>query len=181
MARAKRGPDFRLNKREPDFPLSPVTLLVLLAAPTPAGIVAADLVALGDGAGRGRDRAATGEEGSRGRRRTVAVAVAGGGADRLGAGQRLVLVGEPASVEGLRLLGLLELGGVLRLELRVEEMQHDLLTDRTAHLAEHRLALARVLDERVLLGHGAQVHALAQVVHVLEVLAPAGVDDLQDD
>ena len=38
-----------------------------------------------------------------------------------------------------------------------------------------------VLDERILLSEGTQVDALAEVVHVLEVLAPAGVDDLEDD
>ena len=62
----------------------------------------------------------------------------------------------------------------------MEEVQHDLAADRRAELGEHALALARVLDERILLRHRAQVHALAQVVHVLEVLAPADVDDLED-
>src|SRR5262245_16521203 len=42
------------------------------------------------------------------------------------------------------------------------------------------MALGAVLDERVLLRHRAQMHALAEVVHVLEVLAPADVDDLED-
>ena len=62
----------------------------------------------------------------------------------------------------------------------MEEQVHDLLVDEVAELLEHRVPLLAVLDERVLLGHRAQVHALAQVVHVLEVLAPAGVDDLED-
>ena len=42
------------------------------------------------------------------------------------------------------------------------------------------MPLGAVLDERVLLGHRAQVDAVAQVLHRLEVLAPADVDDLQD-
>ena len=42
------------------------------------------------------------------------------------------------------------------------------------------VALAAVLDERILLGHRPEVHALAEVVHRLEVLAPARVDDLED-
>ena len=66
-------------------------------------------------------------------------------------------------------------------ELRVEEMEHDLAADRAAELGEHALALGGVLDERILLRHRAQADALAQVVHVLEVLAPADVDDLEDD
>src|SRR5436190_11166904 len=76
---------------------------------------------------------------------------------------------------------MLQLLRVLRLDLRVEEVADDLLADRGAQLLEHDVPLARVLDERVLLGHGPQVHALAEVVHVVEVLAPAGVDDLEDD
>ena len=48
-------------------------------------------------------------------------------------------------------------------------------------LAEHLEALALPLDQRVLLAHGPQVDALLQVVHLVEVLAPALVDDLQHD
>ena len=70
--------------------------------------------------------------------------------------------------------------GVLGRELGVEEREDDLLADRAAELLEHLVPFLRVLDERILLGHGPQVHALAQVVHVLEVLAPARVDDLED-
>ena len=62
----------------------------------------------------------------------------------------------------------------------VEEREHDLLADRVAELLEENVPLAAVLDERVLLRERAQVDALAQVVHRLEVLAPALVDDLQD-
>ena len=47
-------------------------------------------------------------------------------------------------------------------------------------LLEHDVSFAAVLDERVLLGESTQVDALAQVVHRLEVLAPALVDGLQD-
>ncbi len=43
------------------------------------------------------------------------------------------------------------------------------------------MAFVAVLDERVLLRHAAQVDALAHVVHVLEVLAPADVDGLEND
>ena len=44
---------------------------------------------------------------------------------------------------------------------------------------EHGVALALPLGERVLLAHGPQVDALAEVVHLLEVLAPLLVDDPQ--
>ena len=44
---------------------------------------------------------------------------------------------------------------------------------------EEREGLVLVGDERIDLGEPAQVDALAQVVHVVEVLAPALVDDLQ--
>ena len=71
--------------------------------------------------------------------------------------------------------------GLLRRELGVEEVEHDLAADDAPELGEHPLALGRVLDERILLRHLAQVDALAQHLHVLEVLAPAHVDDLEDD
>ena len=43
-----------------------------------------------------------------------------------------------------------------------------------SELLEHHVPLVAVLDERVLLRHRAQVDTLAQVVHLLEVLAPPG-------
>ena len=44
---------------------------------------------------------------------------------------------------------------------------------------EQREGLVLVRDDRLDLGEAAQVDALAQVVHVVEVLAPALVDELQ--
>ena len=67
------------------------------------------------------------------------------------------------------------------LDLRVEEQRDHLGADRAVQLQEHLVPLVAVLDERVLLRHAAQVDALAHVVHVLEVLAPALVDDLEHD
>ena len=61
----------------------------------------------------------------------------------------------------------------------MEDRQHDLLANRAAELLEHDGALVAVLDERILLRHAAEVDALAHVVHPLEVLAPAHVDDLE--
>ena len=65
--------------------------------------------------------------------------------------------------------------------LRVHQGANHLLLDQEAHLVEHPLALAPVLDQRVLLGVAAQADALAHVVHVVEVLTPARVDHLQGD
>src|SRR5512133_936719 len=87
---------------------------------------------------------------------------------------------ETVDVERLRGLRLLELVGLLNLDLRVEERAHDLLANLGVQLLEHPVPLPRVLDQGILLCHRAQVHAFSQVVHVLEVLAPAVVDDLQD-
>ena len=50
---------------------------------------------------------------------------------------------------------------------------------RVHQVGEERERLVLVGDDRLDLGEPAQVDALAQVVHVVEVLAPAGVDDLQ--
>src|SRR4029077_15692150 len=100
---------------------SPVTLLELLAAAAPAGGVPADGVALGveDRARRagGRCRAAAACHRHRGRASGTRTACS---EHRLGAGQRLVLVLQPAAVEGLRLrlLRALELVRLLRRELR---------------------------------------------------------------
>ena len=51
--------------------------------------------------------------------------------------------------------------------------------DAGDHGLEHLVALALPLDERVALAHGPQVDALAEVVHLVEVLAPGGVDDAE--
>ena len=48
-------------------------------------------------------------------------------------------------------------------------------------MLEHREALALVLDQRVALGHGAQADAVLQVVHLVEVVAPAAVDHREHD
>ena len=61
----------------------------------------------------------------------------------------------------------------------MEEERHDLLADRPVQLGEQEVTLVAVLDEGILLRHAAKVDPLAQVVHVLEVLAPADVDHLE--
>src|SRR5688572_11295480 len=164
MAAAKRLPDSRSR---------PVTLLELLARAAPAGVVAAELLVLAlhdllrvHGLSRSRDGA-----GGRGR-----PAADSSSRDRARARRGLVLVREPAAV---LLAGLLQHLRVLRRKLRVEERADDLFADLEAELLEHPVAFAAVLDERVLLRERAEVDALAQVVHVLEVLAPAAVDDLE--
>src|SRR5262245_29427296 len=98
--------------------------------------------------------------------------------NRIRPGERLVLVREATAVDLVRPDELL---GLARLDLRVEEEHQDLLADEPAELFEHRVPLAAVLDERILLRERAQVDALTEVVHVLEVLAPARVDDLEHD
>ena len=98
--------------------------------------------------------------------------------DHVSAGRRLVLVVDVPR----RRLRLREL--LLRLfgrELGVEQVQDDLAADRATELGEHPLALLRVLDKRILLRHRAEMDALPQDLHVLEMLAPADVDDLEDD
>src|SRR6188472_4307250 len=173
MVPAEPAPDFATS--------SAVAALELLAAPAPARVVAADLVALVRHSLLGDHRASAGVERTRGHADPVAAEHRAGGCSpagrgyRLGPRERLVLVGEPAPVEGLGGLGLLERVYLLDLDLGVEERANDLLADLRVQLFEHPVPLGRVLDERVLLGHRAQVHALAQVVHVLQVLAPARV------
>src|SRR5918995_462700 len=164
MAAAKRLPDFRSCS---------VALLELLARAAPARVVAAELLVLVLHDLLGVDLLCRSGDGARGRHRRTTDS---GSRDRARARCGLVLVREPIAV---LLTGLLEQLGVLRRQLRVEEGSDDLLADLKAELLEHAVPLAAVLDERVLLRERAQVNALTQVVHVLEVLAPAGVDDLE--
>src|SRR5262245_46613275 len=154
--------------------LRAVALLVLLAGSAPAGIVAPDLVPVARHPLLGRDGAAPAAH----LRHGPAGPTAAGRRDRIGARQRLVLVREAAAVDVVRPAQLLRL---LRLELRVEEEHQHLLADQAAELLEHRVPLGAVLDKRVLLREGAEVDTLAEVIHVLEVLAPAGVDELTND
>jgi hypothetical protein len=70
-------------------------------------------------------------------------------------------------------------GGLLDHDLHVHHVLHEVLGDARHHLPEHLEALTLPLDERVLLAHGPQVDALLQVVHLVEVLAPLLVDDLE--
>ena len=90
--------------------------------------------------------------------------------DRVGAGERLVLVAEAPF---RAVVGLLELLALLGGHLGMEEKRHDLFVDRSDQVLEHDRALVAVLDERVLLREPAQADAFAHVVHRLEVLAPA--------
>ena len=66
------------------------------------------------------------------------------------------------------------------LHLDVEQRHDNLFANDAAQLLEHHVALAPILDQRVLLGHRAEMHTLAQVVHRLEMLAPPRIDHLED-
>src|SRR5690349_16995946 len=114
--------------------LRAVALLVLLAAPAPARVVPADVLAVGV-----HDLLRPGCHGAAARHRHRRRRRAGaGGGDRVGAGQRLVLVLEIA-VRAVRRAGRLgeRLLGLRRLQLRVEEREYDLAADLRAELLEH--------------------------------------------
>src|SRR5580765_7049298 len=126
-----------------------VAALVLLAASAPTRVVAADLVAVARHPLLRHDRAAASIERPGGYARAVAEHQAACRAGRrhcLGAGKRLVLVGE--TVAGLCRLRPLEGVGVLDLDLRVEECRDDLGADLAVQLLEHAVAFGGVLDER---------------------------------
>src|SRR5438876_8761248 len=94
--------------------LRAVAALELLAAAAPAGIVAADLVALADDPLLRRHSPAPRVQRARGRHGGSVAGQQGSrpgprGSDRLRASQRLVLVGDRAAVDGLRRLRPLEL------------------------------------------------------------------------
>ena len=64
-------------------------------------------------------------------------------------------------------------------DLHVRHVLDEVVLDEAHHGLEHVEALTLPLGERVLLAHGAEVDALAQVVHLVEVLAPVLVDHRQ--
>src|SRR3954451_821761 len=77
----------------------------------------------------------------------------------------------------LRRLGLL----VLADEFDAVDVLDEVLADRRRERLEHIERLALVLDEWVLLSVGPQVDALLQIVHLVEMLAPLRVGDVQQD
>src|SRR4051794_3423879 len=163
--------------------LGPVALLKFLAGAAPARVVAADLVALVHVPGlhdRQRlDRRAVlvvGDlrPGGARRRRCERARLALGAAARVLEVASAVAAAAPLRPEGA-------VARALDLHLHVEDVARELLPDRLDEGREHVEALVLVGDERVLLGEPAEVDALAQVVHVVQVLAPALVDDLEQD
>src|SRR5437879_8040197 len=63
------------------------------------------------------------------------------------------------------------------LDLDPEDPGHDRALDAVAQLVEHLQGFVLVLDQRVALSVGTQSDALAEVVHLREVLHPLPVDD----
>src|SRR5215207_8246096 len=148
--------------------LGAVALLVLLARAAPARVVATELLVLVD--------APLLDHGAAGRRLLARLPVRGrlvlGGAARVLHRRRAAaaapLVGQRAVAVRAR-----------HLDLDVVDHPREVRPDAVHQVLEEREALVLVSDERVDLGEPAQVDPLAQVVHVVEVLAPALVDDLQ--
>src|SRR3954469_970615 len=174
----------------PTVPSGAVALFKFLARPAPARGVAPDL--LGRLAPPLLDR--------RGDlvRRLHRVAVRAD-AGRAGAARRL---GERARLRGPDAAGVRDLAGARRaaarrdarprlvllrrlavlaldLDLDVEDHPREVRPDGVHQVGEQLERLVLVGDDRLDLGEPAQVDAFAQVVHVVQVLAPAVVDDLQ--
>src|SRR6202044_3080873 len=66
-----------------------------------------------------------------------------------------------------------------RLDRDVEQEADGLFFEALQHPGEHVKAFTLVLDQRVALRHRAQADALFEVVHLVEVLTPFPVDDVQ--
>src|SRR3954451_14987538 len=163
--------------------LGAVAALELLPGAAPAGVVAAELLVLVDHAlldDRRRLELLLG--------RRVGPRGAAGGARR---GHREVVRpahaarvghvaarggGPPGGARRDRAVAVL----ALHLDLDVEDHAREVRPDGVHQVLEQRVGLVLVRDKRVDLGKAAQVDALAQVVHVVEVLAPALIDDLQE-
>src|SRR4051794_17503034 len=160
-----------------------MALLELLAGAAPAGIVAADLLVLVEALGLHglwQGHLVSGQVGRLGDPGWDGARLAGCGGDRrcaaLGVAARVAVGPSGAAADGpLRTLLLL----LLDLDLDVEDVARELVPDVVHQRREHLEALVLVGHERVDLGEAAEVDALAQVVHVVQVLAPALVDDLE--
>src|SRR3954471_19587283 len=172
-----------------------MALLELLAGTAPARVVAADLLALVQHAlldlhrlvdlvDRVRRRAgdALGHATRRRRRERARLRLAAAAAlVAVGRrGRRAGAAGDAPARAGLR-AALAPAVLPLDLDLDVEDEARELLPYRVDQPAEHLEAVVLVGDDRLDLREPAQVDALAQVVHVVQVLAPALVDDLEQD
>src|SRR4051794_12705557 len=174
----------------PTAPSGAVALFKFLARPAPARVVAPDLL--------GRlDPPLLDRRGDLVRRlHRVAVRADAG---RAGAARRL---GERARLRGPDAARVRDLPGARRaaarrdarprlvllrrravlaldLHLDVEDHPREVRPDGVHQVGEQLERLVLVGDDRLDLGEPAEVDALAQVVHVVKVLAPAVVDDLQ--
>src|SRR3954454_19130299 len=168
----------QLISSRPRTALCAVALLELLARPAPARVVAAEARVLVD--------APLGDDGH----------VVPGWLAGLAIGVRLVLhraarVGERAMparrlrrrfpLRRCRLPLCAVAVRALDLDLDVVDHPGEVGPDRVHEVVEEREGLVLVGHERFDLGEPAQVDALAQVVHVVEVLAPALIDDLEHE
>ena len=80
-----------------------------------------------------------------------------------------------------RLQAVLELLLLLRHDAHAVHELCDVRLNRSFHCLEHVERLDLVLDERIPLPVGAQIDALTQHVHAIEMLHPMIVDDAQHD
>src|SRR5918999_5486387 len=155
-----------VSRRRGSKPSGPVALLELLAGSAPARVVAPELLVLADAALLDH------------RRRLVRL-LAG-----LSVGARLVVQRAARVLERGRAAALLlrhALVAVLALDLDLDVVDHarEVGPDGVHQVLEERERLVLVGDDRLDLREPAQVDALAQIVHVVQVLAPAVVDRLQ--
>ena len=65
---------------------------------------------------------------------------------------------------------------LLHVNLEVEQEANRLALDRLHHALIQSETFALILDERITLRHGAQADALLEVIHLIEVIAPAAVN-----
>src|SRR5579859_5480600 len=144
--------------------LSPVALLEFLARAAPARVVAADLNVRAGGGTRRRRRA------DRGAHALLRRAV--------GAAARAVGVARPALEHLAHQRG----RGWWRrvaLHLHPEDARDDRALDTVAELVEHLERFVLVFDKRVALAVGAKPNALAELLHLGQILHPLPVDRAQ--
>jgi hypothetical protein len=67
--------------------------------------------------------------------------------------------------------------GLLDLNLEVIDKPGGVFLDLAHHGAKHGESFALVLHQRITLSHGAKTNAILQIVHLIEVVSPATIDN----
>src|SRR5579885_527010 len=157
--------------------LCPVTLLIFLATATGAGVVAPDFswhLARCLSIAVGTISAISGRQAAWRSFAAIAFGLAAGFGDVVGVGAQ---VAQLFALNGLRALDV-DGDAVFR---ELEQLINDVVLDGELQVLEHRERFVLEFDQRVALGKGTEVNAVAQGINSIDMVHPEAIDDLQGD